>query len=141
MIPVKFNDTDNYEYMFIRGIPGVYTEEHIDEKTLPDGFYKYSLWGSAPEKIEAVFHCPIAEDHRVGEFISKLPLSVRAGQSMPLGREDVIHTDQQFDMEGFFGMKDSIDLQINKAEGKRENMAGVGPERSHGHSHDEDILL
>lgn len=82
---VKSNDTDNYEYLFIRGVFGVYALEHIDEKMLRDGFYKYNLWGSEPGTIEAVFNCPIAEDHRIGEFILKLPLSVRVGQSISLG--------------------------------------------------------
>lgn len=48
MEQVKFNDTDRYKHLILRGHPGVFTEEHIDDKSLPEGYFKYSLWGSEP---------------------------------------------------------------------------------------------
>ena len=140
---VKFNNTANYKHLLLRGIPGVFTEEHIDEKSLPEGYFKYSLWGSEPGRIDRVFAEPIAEKYRTGEFITKTPLHFRVGHSMPVGGDDLNFTGIPFDMEAFFGSKESIDLQINKAEEKRDNMAGEKPDRSHNRStsHEEDQFL
>lgn len=46
-------------------------------------------------------------------------------------------------MESFFGKKESIDLQINKAEEKRDDMVGEKPERQHSRStaHKEEQFL
>ena len=43
MVPIKFNSTSDYQHMDVLGVDGVFTNLRIDEKTLPDGFYKYSL--------------------------------------------------------------------------------------------------
>ena len=140
---IKFNDTDSYQYVVIRGVSGVYTTEHIDDKSLPEGYQSYNLWGSGPGRIDAVFVDPIAEKYRTGVFITKTPLSLRVGHSMPVGGDDIQFTGTSFDMEAFFGKKESIDLQINKAEEKRDDMAGEKPERQHSHStsHEEDQFL
>lgn len=143
MAYIKFNDTDSYQHMVVRGVPGVYTTEHIDEKSLPEGYRSYSLWGSEPGRFDAVFAGPIAEEHRAGEFITKTPLPLRVGHSMPVGGDDIQFTGMPFDMESFFGRKESIDLQINKAEEKRNDMAGEKPERQNNRStsHEEEQFL
>lgn len=140
---IKFNDTDNYKHLVIRGFSGVYTEEHIDEKSLPEGYRRYSLWGSETGRFDAVIAGPIAEEHRTGEFITKTPLPLRVGHSMPVGGDDIQFTGMPFDMEAFFGRKESIDLQINKAEEKRNDMAGEKPERQkiRSTSHEEEQFL
>lgn len=140
---MKFNDTDSYEHLVICGVSGVYTTDHIDEKSLPEGYQRYSLWGSEPGRIDAVFAGPIAEEHRAGEFITKTPLPLRVGHSMPVGGEDLKFTGMPFDMEAFFGRKESIDLQINKAQEKRNDMAGEKPERQNDRSpsHEEQEFL
>lgn len=62
---------------------------------------------------------------------------------MPVGGDDLNFTGMPFDMESFFGKKESIQLQINKAEEKRDNMAGEKPERQQGRStsHEEEQFL
>ena len=140
---IKFNDTDSYKHLVIRGHAGVFTEEHIDERSLPEGYHKYNLWGSEPGRIDAVLSDPIAEKYRTGEFITKTPLPLRVGHSMPVGGDDLNFTGMPFEMEAFFGKKESINLQINKAEEKRDNMAGEEPERkkSRSTSHEEEQFL
>lgn len=143
MEQVKFNDTDRYKHLILRGHPGVFTEEHIDDKSLPEGYFKYSLWGSEPGRIDTVFISPIAEKYRAGEFITKTPFPLRVGHSMPVGGDDLNFTGTPFDMESFFGSKESIQLQINKAEEKRNDMLGEKPERQHNRSttHEEEQFL
>lgn len=94
MEQVKFNDTDRYKHLILRGHPGVFTEEHIDDKSLPEGYY-------------------------------------------------LNFTGMPFDMESFFGSRESIQLQINKAEEKRNDMLGEKPERQHNRSttHEEEQFL
>lgn len=143
MEQIKFNDTDHYKHLILLGYPGVFTEEHIDGRTLPEGYHKYSLWGSEPGRIDAVFNSPIAEKYHTGEFITKTPLPLRVDHSMPVGGDDLNFTGMPFDMESFFGKKESIQLQINKAEEKRDNMTGEKPERQQGRStsHEEEQFL
>lgn len=143
MEQIKFNDTDNYKHLVLRGVPGVFTEEHIDDKSLPEGYFKYSLWGSEPGRIDGVFIDSIAEKYHTGEFITKTPLSLRVGHSMPVGGDDLKFTGMPFDMESFFGSKESIQLQINKAEERRNDMLGEKSERqqSRSTSHEEEQFL
>lgn len=140
---IKFNDTNSYRHMSVRGISGVYTTEYIDDKSLPEGYWIYYLWGSEPGRINAVFAEPIAEKYCSGVFITKTPFSLRVGHSMPVGGDEIQFTGTPFDMESFFGKKESIDLQINKAEEKRDDMVGEKPERQHSRSttHKEEQFL
>lgn len=119
MDPVKFNDTADYQHMQVFGIDGVYSTQNIDSTSLPDGFSLYYMLLSDEGSLDKVSK-KARGDAEHGVFITKEKLSLGMFGSKSLGAEDVTLFDREFQMESFFGIKESIDLQIAQASKKRE---------------------
>ena len=119
MEAITFNDTSNYQHLEIFGVPGVFTPALINKDTLPKGFHAYTIWGQEPGCFDAVCKDPCDESHRTGDFITKKELHLKDGIQSTIEAEDLEYTGQEFSMEDYFGVKESIDLQIENADKKR----------------------
>ena len=72
---IKYNDTNDYQYLEVTGVLGVFTKQNIDPDTLPNGFAAFSMFG-APEfnriapagrrRGEGTFICKESESSSVG---------------------------------------------------------------------------
>ena len=119
---VKYNDVDTYRYLTVLGITGAYIEEHIQVKSLPDGFFHYELQKS---KDRTILFSAIGNKIRFGycgDFITKEELKLPEKDVQSLSITDWAFTDTAFEFESFFGMKLSINKQIQNAETKRDTM-------------------
>ena len=125
MKPIKFNDTSDYQSMEILGVEGVFTNLRIDEKTLPEGFYKYSLREGEEEFIGQI-NTHVGVNH-AGDFITKKPVDLGPDGSRDLGPDDWGFTGQSVNFEKYFGVKYSIDCQISQAEAKRTEQLSRDP--------------
>lgn len=143
MDPVKFNSTANYQYMTVLGKEGVFTPEYIDPKTLPAGFYTYSLVPGEDTAFKAI--CETAGENHAGSLVTKGPLPLRKNiglfkkKATSLDEDDWSFSDKDFDFESYFGCKLSIDAQICIAEAKRDQQveASRGKNRSKSKSRSE----
>lgn len=125
MKPIKFNDTPDYQFMEILGIEGVFTNLRIDGESLPDGFHRYSLRSGEEELV-----CQICNEVRVnhaGDFITKTPVDLGPEGKRELTPDDWGFTGRELDFEEYFGVKYSIDCQIQQAEEKRNEQLNKGP--------------
>ena len=120
MESIKFNSTANYQYVAVLGKEGVYTPENIEAKSLPSGFYKYSLLSNDLSTFGSVTFGDTA--HADGSLITKESLGLRKDETRALGEEDWEVKDKPFDFESHFGKKLGIDAQIEQAEEKREKL-------------------
>lgn len=128
MKAVRFHDTSDYQYLSVKGIEGVFTPLRIRRDSLPEGFNKYSFRDG-----ENSFLGSVAKDilvNHAGDFITKQSLDLGPDGELPLGEEDVLFQDKTFDFEEYFGVKLSIDRQIEMAEEKRNGQ--ISPNRSKG---------
>lgn len=122
MEPIKFNDTSDYCHLNVLGVVGVFTESFIDAKTLPEGFYKYSLHGTNKEAFDHI-SCSMTHNH-VGDFICKEPLEFGSTQTKPLALNDWAYESKVFDFKEYFGCHLSIDCQIRNADEKKSMQTG-----------------
>ena len=119
---VKYNDVDNYRYLTILGVTGAYIEAHIQEKTLPGSFFHYELQKSKDRTVPfAAIGKKIRFDY-CGDFITKEELDLPKKDSRCLTISEWSFQDTVFQFEEFFGMKLSINKQIQDAEAKRDMM-------------------
>lgn len=125
MKPVKFNDTNEYQFMNIFGVEGVLSERRIERSTLPEGFYKYSLSKGGEEYIGAISN-ELSANH-AADFITKEPISLGSSGTKALNTQDWSFVDKDFDFESYFGSKLSIDLKIELAIAKRDELMGLAP--------------
>lgn len=126
MKPIKFNETSDYQRMEVLGIDGVFTNLRIDENTLPEGFYKYSLRHGDDGDF-----CSISKNitvNHAGDFITKNPIPQVEKEECDIGLDDWGFTedeyDKEFDFESYFGYKLSLDCQIDNANAKKEAQMG-----------------
>jgi len=125
---ISFNDTADYQHICILGTDGVFTAASIDLKTLPEGFYPYRVSGNSPGCIDYIQTPDCVAFEHVGYFVSKTELSLQADKPTPLSKSAVIHKDQPFSIEDYFGVKESIDLQIALADEKRRAQSDISHE-------------
>lgn len=122
MLPIKFNETSDYECMDVLGVEGVFTSLRIDEASLPEGFYKYSLREGEKEFVAEI--CKNVMVNHAGDFITKQEFDLGPDRCKALEPDDWGFTDEFFDFESYFGCKLSLDCQINKANAKKEAQMG-----------------
>lgn len=140
MVPIKFNETADYEKMDILGVEGVFTSIRIDENSLPEGFYKYSLREGGDEFIGEISK-NIMVNH-AGDFITKEQIDLGPDRCRRLESDDWGFNDEPFDFEAYFGCKLSLDCQINKANAKKEaQMGGNAKEKQSEQNMDNNELL
>lgn len=140
MVPIKFNETSDYQTMEVLGVEGVFTNLRIDEKTLPEGFFKYSLRSGDDGLIGEVCQ-NVMVDH-AGDFITKKQLDLGPDISKVLGPDEWGFTDEPFEFESYFGYKLSLDCQIDNANVKKEaQMGGNAPEKQQEHDIEDNELL
>lgn len=144
MNPVKFNDTAEYLHTEIFGIAGVYSTQNIDSTSLPSGYSLYYLQPDGEDPFGKI--CKKAPGENVsGVFITQEKLSLGLFGSKQIGADDVTFPDRTFNMESFFGTKESIDLQIAQAEQRRDAQSGMSQSKdksvTHTHTHDDEEFL
>jgi len=121
---VAFNGTSDYQHLRILGIAGVFTAAQIDTKTLPEGYFVYTVLGNTAGSFDAISNKESDMQQKAGFFITKTELSLAPASQTPLHPTDIEHSSQIFSMEDYFGVKESIDLQISQAELKRRMQSG-----------------
>lgn len=124
-MPIRFNDTKDYQYLQVGDTEGVFTPLRIQRDTLPEGFYKYSFRDGEDSFLGSVAEAVFA--NHAGDFLTKTPLDLGSDRELELSEEDVLFLHKDFDFEEFFGAKLSIDCQIEMAEEKRNQQ--VTPSR------------
>ncbi len=134
MEPIKFNATSDYQYMNINDIEGVFTNLRIDEKSLPEGYYKYSLREGGDEFIGEISKNVMV--NHAGDFITKQEVDLGPDRCKVLEPDDWGFTDKDFEFEAFFGCKLSLDCQIDIANAKKEAQLG-GNSKEKQQEHDE----
>lgn len=141
MKSIKFNETSDYQMMEVLDVEGVFTNLRIDEQTLPEGFYKYSLREGEEEFIAAI-EKNVAVNH-AGDFITKQEIDLGPEGYKDLKPDDWGFTDKDFEFETYFGCKLSLDCQIDNANAKKEaQMGGNSKEKQQAHDEPEkDELL
>ena len=143
MDPIRYNDTPDYQYASVFETKGVFTSSYIQEESLPDGFYKYSLRTDPFGVLDAL--CKDADQNHAGDFITKEPVDLGPTSVRLIRDGDWKLEDKEFQFEEYFGTKLSIDTQISLAAEKREQLViGKGHEKqtdlkndSHGFSRED----
>ena len=125
MKPIKFNDTNDYQFMEVLGVKGVFTNMRIDRGSLPEGFHKYSLRSGEEEFIAQIANEVIV--NHAGDFITKEPVDLSPEGFKDLTPDDWGFTDDELNFEEYFGKKYSIDCQIDQAEVKRKEQLSRNP--------------
>lgn len=125
MKSIKFNDTSDYQFMEILGVEGVFTNLRIDRETLPEGFHRYSLRSGEEELVSQI--CNEVWVNHAGDFITRTPVELGPEGKKALTPDDWGFTGRDLDFEAYFGMKYSIDCQIQQAEEKRTEQLNKGP--------------
>ena len=125
MKPIKFNDTNDYQFMEVLGVEGVFTNLRIDRESLPEGFYKYSLRDGEEELVSQI--CNEVMVNHAGDFITKEPVDLGLEGHKELTLDDWGFTGRELNFEAFFGMKYSVDCQIEQAEEKRKELLNRSP--------------
>jgi len=113
--------------MTLLGVDGVFSSVRIQNNTLPEGFYHYELTAGKDSRFGAV------QEKRVfrhaGDFISKEPLPLGAGNKRALTEEDwLLDVGRKFEFESFWEHKLSINKQISNAQYKRDLAMGKTPQ-------------
>lgn len=126
---MKYNETDNYQYMTILGKEGVFTPERIDAGTLPEGFQKHELHFNENSGFDAI--CSDAKDRCGGTFVTKEELKLPKNGHLALTEDDfAFQQEKEFDFETYFGKKLDFDYQVAKAQAKHDaQVAGMGKNR------------
>lgn len=123
MVPVKFNETTDYQYMDVLGVEGVFSNLRIDRNSLPEGFHRYSL-REGEEEFIAEIQKDVMVNH-AGDFITKEEINLGPDGYKALSPDDWGFTDKPFDFESYFGCKLSLDCQIKQANAKKDAQLGV----------------
>lgn len=101
MYPIKFYLNNDYQAMEVLGVKGVFSNLRVENESLPEGFYKYSLREAGKEYFSSVERSVLV--NHSGDFICK--------EELPLGDDgykdlvgDYSFTGEPVDLDEFFGM-------------------------------------
>lgn len=128
MDSISFNDTLDYKHMRILGREGVFTQANIDLHSLPKDYHPYRILGDKPGAFTAISANDPDSMTKTGLFITKTALTLDTASLKPLQASDIVHLDRVFSMEDYFGVKESIDLQIALADNKRRQQSSNEPD-------------
>ena len=134
---MKYNETDAYQHVSVKGQPGVLTQEKISDKDLPEGFYRYAL--QLDDAGEYASLCQDAGDRSGGTYITKSPVVLNPNGELPLDEGDITYEDQEFEFEPYFGKHLAFETQVQSAVDRHEQqlMERSGKGRSAGRENED----
>lgn len=117
---MKYNETDQYQYLIVMGREGVFTPNRIEAEGLPAGFHKYELVFNENQGFGSI--TMDAKDRCAGSYFTKEAVPLDPSGNLILSELDFsFEDDRQFNMMAFFGKHLSFDAQVEIAQSKRDH--------------------
>ena len=110
MFSEKYFLISDYQSMELLGVKGLFTTLRVDQKSLPEGFYKYSLREGEDDFLSSV-NKNVWHNH-MGDFICKKELDMNGQDECDIFG-DYSFTEEKVDLNAFFG--EDINLKIAQA--------------------------
>lgn len=105
----KYFLVTDYQTMELLGVNGLFTNFRVDRKSLPEGFYKYSLREGQEDIFSSVKNDVFA--NHMGDFICKQELDLNGQDEFDLFG-DYDFTGEEVNLDEFFG----VDIKLKVAE-------------------------
>lgn len=112
MFSEKYFLISDYQSMELLGVNGLFTNMRVERKSLPEGFYKYSIREGADDFLSSV-KSDVLVNH-MGDFICKEELDLNGQDECDLLGE-YSFTEEEVDLNKFFGVdiKDKIAHELD----------------------------
>lgn len=120
MYPVKYFLNTDYEPMELLGVQGLFSNLRVENDSLPEGFYKYSIREGEDDFLSSV-EKSVTVNHS-GDFICKTPLDLGPDGYKSL-EGDYSFLLEDFNLDEFFG----VDILDKVAEALDSFMREVAP--------------